>query len=177
MQSGYNEPNAMTPSLTQEQVFTALRAFIVAVVPTGVPVIKGQSNRVPMPGSDDFIIMTQTRREQLSQTTHDYRPDDSAEDIARTTSLTFQLDVYGANAAENAQVITTLFRDDYGVSSLANCGLAPLYCGDPQQMPLVAGEQQYIQRWTFGCTLAGVISIGVPMQFAASLVTTLIEVK
>jgi hypothetical protein len=166
----------MTPNLTQEQIFTALRAFIVAVLPSGVTVLKGQANRVPMPASDDFIIMTQTRREQMAQNVHDYRPDDSLEDIARSTSLTFQIDVYGANAAENAQTITTLFRDEYGVTFMRSSGVAPLYCADPQQMPLVAGEQQYIQRWTFGAVVEGIISISVSMQFAANLVTTFTEV-
>ena len=166
----------MTPTITQEDAFTAIKGFLDTVL-TGCEVVQGQDNRVPMPTSPNFVVMTAVNRAQLAQTTHDYRPDDDEQDIARSTSLTFQIDVYGDAAADNAQVITTLMRDAYGVDLMSASGVHPLYCGDPQQMPLLTGEQQYLQRWTIGCVVQANLGVTVTTQFADSLVTTLQEVK
>jgi hypothetical protein len=163
----------MTPTLTQEQAFVALRTFLVAVLPPGTEVVQGQGNRVPMPANDNFVVMTPGRRQQMATTSHDYDPAASTEDIARSTALHFQLDVYGGASADNAQVITTLFRDAWGCSFLKPRDVAPLHCDDPRQMPLLAGEQQYIQRWTITAALGAIMSVTVPMEFADSLITTL----
>lgn len=99
-----------------------------------------------------------------------------ANDVTRSTSLRFQLDVYGPASADNAQIITTLLRDDFGVDFLAAYHLAPLYCDDPAQMPIVAGEQQYIARWMIGVALHGNIAVTLPLGFADTLITGLSEI-
>lgn len=166
----------MTPSLTEDQLLTALRAFILAVLPGGIEVVLGQDNRVPMPSAANFVVMTPARREQMAQTTHEYRPDADAEDVGRATSFHFQLDTYGPASSDNVQVISTLFRDAYGCSFFKPYDLAPLYCDDGQQMPLVSGEQQYIGRWMMRGVLQANVAVTVPMQFADSLITALLEV-
>lgn len=59
---------AITVSLTEDQILTGLRAFLLAVLPDGIEVVQGQDNRVSMPAGANFVIMTPARREQLSQT-------------------------------------------------------------------------------------------------------------
>lgn len=170
----------MTPDLTQAATFTALRALLVAMLPTGTEIAQGQVNRVPMPAGANFVIMTALRRDQMATTTHAYAdpaPTTGTEDIARSTTFEFQLDVYGPASADNAQVVTTLLRDAWAVEQMNGTGLAPLYCDDPRQMPLIAGEQQWIQRWSIPCALHGTPVVTVPMQFADTLVTGLHEVK
>lgn len=54
---------SITPN--QSQIYTALRAFLLAVVPDGVEVITGQTNRTPEPKSSTFIMMNITRTERL----------------------------------------------------------------------------------------------------------------
>jgi len=44
---------------------TALRSFLLSVVPAGVEVIEGQDSRVSEPSSTDFIIMTPILRSRL----------------------------------------------------------------------------------------------------------------
>lgn len=166
-----------TVSLTQDQVFTALRSFLLDVLPDGAEVVRGQGNRVPMPTAPDFAVITALTRQQMAQTTHDYRPADDEEDVGRSTGLHFQIDVYGEGAADNAQIVTTLLRDAWGVAFLKASGVAPLYCEDPLQMPLLTGEQQYLERWTIKCALHAIVAVTVAVQFADSLVTTLQEVK
>jgi hypothetical protein len=61
----------MTVSPTNDQIATAMRSFLLAVLPsTGsggnpVQVILAQPNRVPEPSSADFVVMTPLRMERL----------------------------------------------------------------------------------------------------------------
>lgn len=163
-------------SLTEDQIMTALRAFILAVLPTGVEVVQGQDNNVPLPSAADFVVMTPARREQMSQTSHDYDPVAGTKEISRSTSLHFQLDTYGPNASNNVQAITTLFRDDFGFQFLKPYGIAPLYCDDGQQMPLVSDQKLYIQRWMMRGVLQTNLAISTPAEFADTIVITSQEV-
>lgn len=172
----------MTPSLTLTATFSALRTFLLAILPAQTEVVQGQANRVPMPQSGNFVVMTPSRLQQMAQTVHDWAeptapaPAPGSDEISRSTALHFQLDVYGPASAENATVITTLLRDSYGYEALKPSGIAPLYAEDPFQMPLVAGEQQWIQRWTIRAALHGNIAVTVPVEFADTLITELLEV-
>lgn len=164
-------------SLTEDEILTALRAFLVNVLPDGIEVIQGQGNKVPMPAGDDFVVMTAASRMQMATSVTGWEPDGTTREVDRSTGFTYQLDVYGPGAADNAQVISTLLRDDYGCSFLAPYGLAPLFCDDGQQMPLVTGEQQYLARWMVRGTLQANLAVTVGQQFADRLFTTLLEYK
>ena len=90
-----------------------------------------------------------------------------------------QVDVYGPQSADYAQIITTAFRDDYGVQLFAASGIdiAPLYADDSRQIPLIDGEQQYEQRWMIEAHMQVNQKIIVPQQFADALTVNLIEVE
>lgn len=163
-------------SLTEDAIMTGLRTFILAVLPTGVEVVQGQDNNVPLPAATDFVIMTPARREQLSQTAHAYDPVAGTNEISRSTSLHFQLDIYGPSGSDNAQLITTLFRDDYGFQFFKPYGLAPLYCDDGQQMPLVSDQKLWVQRWMMRGVLQTNLAISTPAEFADTIVITSQEV-
>lgn len=169
----------MTPQLTQEQAVSALGDLLTAILTDGVEIVQGQVNRVPMPASGNFVLMTVLRREQMSTTTHDYAPPSDpipaigSEDVERSTALHLQVDIYGPDAGDNAQIINALVRDEWGVTFLKDRHIAPLYCEDARQMPLVAGEQQYIQRWIMPVAIQANVAVTVPMEFADSLITTL----
>lgn len=159
----------MIPALTEEAILTALRAFLLAVLPAGVEVVAGQDNGVPEPVAGDHVVMTPDRRTQLAQTTHDWNGDAGQIGVNRSSALHFKLDVYGPNSADNGQVITTLFRDRYGCDFFRSYGMQPLYCDDGQQMPLVNGEFQYEGRWMIRATLQTNILVPVPAEFADTL--------
>ena len=55
-----------TVSLTQSQILTALRSFLLLVLPAGIEVVQGQDNRVPEPIGPDFVTMTPLFRERLA---------------------------------------------------------------------------------------------------------------
>lgn len=52
-------------NITEDQVMTALGDFIVAILPPGVAVRRGQLNLVAEPMPDDFVIMTPTMRNRI----------------------------------------------------------------------------------------------------------------
>lgn len=158
-----------TLSLTEDQILTGLRAFLLDVVPPGVEVVQGQDNRVAMPPGANFIVMTPAQRVQLSTTATDYDPTAGTKEVSRSTSLHFQLDVYGPDGSDITQIITTLFRDAYGADFLAAYGLGPLYCDDGQQMPLVTGEDQWLQRWMMRGVLQTNLGVMIPATFSDQL--------
>lgn len=165
----------MTPDITDDAIMTALRTFLLAILPDGVEVVQGQANRVPEPSSPDFVVMTNAARMQLSTTTHRYDNATGTNQVGRSNSLSVQLDVYGPNSNDNAQVIATLFRDSYGCEAMGP-DIVPLYCDDGHQMPLVNAEMQYQDRWRMTAVLQANPHISTPATFADSVAVTLVEV-
>lgn len=165
----------MSPDITEDAVMTTLRSFLLGILPAGMEVVQGQQNRVPQVVGPDYVVFTPIRREFLSSTNRTNRPVDGAVDVSRSTSATFQLDVYGPNSTDNAVTIATLFRDDYGCRAMAGTGVQPLHCDNGQQMPLINGEEQYEARWTLQAVLQVNPSVSTPMQFADSVAVTFVE--
>ena len=95
--------------------------------------------------------------------------------IMQPTKLTLQMDAHGPLSADNAQLLTTLLRDQYAVDALApTC--APLYASDPSQLPFINGEDQVEERWSVDAVLQANIVVVVPVQFAGALTIGLIDV-
>jgi hypothetical protein len=234
---------AVSLSLTEVQIFTALRGFLLSVLPPGVECIKGQDNRVSEPAAQDFVVMTPILRERLETNVDAYSDTaftgsitgntltvtnvslgaitvgaqllgnnlaantvvtalgtgtggDGTYTVAPAQTLasqtiaagveyllqpikfTAQLDIHGPASADNVQIITTVFRDDYGVEQFAASGfdVTPLYHGEPRQMPFENGEQQIEERWVVDVVMQCNPILTVPQQFAGQLNAELIEV-
>jgi hypothetical protein len=232
-----------TVSLTDAAVFTALRSFLIGILPAGIEVIKAQDNRVPEPEGPDFVTMTPLRRPRLatnidtsadakftgsiaaalmtitavqsgvmnigatvfgvgvaantivsaqltgsppggigtyivapSQTLAATTLSAGQTEIKQSTEVVIQLDVHGLNSADNTQVISTLFRDAYGVAQFAGSGVTPLYADDPRQVPFINAEQQYEQRWIVDVHLQIDPVVAVSAQFADKATITLVDV-
>lgn len=235
----------MTLSLapTESDSFTALRSFLLAILPDGIEVVQAQDNRVPEPMPSDFVLMTPTRRDRIETNVDTFTdrafigsiagnqmtitavkigklspgnqvtgagvlpstkvlsgPSDGglgvytvtpgAQTVASTilqagggqymqpTKLTIQLDVHGPNSADNAQIISTMFRDDYAVSFFEELGPdpVPLYADDPKQLMFSNAEQQIENRWVIEAFLQTNQIVTAPQQFADNVEIGLIEV-
>lgn len=95
--------------------------------------------------------------------------------LTQPTKITMQMDVHGPLSADNAQILTTLLRDQYAVDALApTC--APLYASDPDQLPFINGEDQVEERWSIDAVLQANIVVVIPVQFAGALTIGLIDV-
>lgn len=62
---------AITPN--EMQVRTALRSFLLAVLPTGVDVVLGQQNRVPEPQYPAYVVIWPLRHKRLATNLHDWQ--------------------------------------------------------------------------------------------------------
>lgn len=171
---GSGAPSSYAVTISDDDVMRALGDFLSRV--TGAEVIQGQQNRVPEPKSANFITMISAGRVQLATTTHESDIEVNRIAATRSTRCDMQINVYGPRATDNGQIITTLFRDDFGCEFLAPYGMAPLYCDDGRQMPLVNGEFQYEQRWLIRASLQINPSVSTPAQFADTVTPTFVEV-
>lgn len=71
----------ITVSPGESALFTALRTFLLGILPTGTVVVRGQVNRVPEPKDVNYVVMTATRLTRLSTNV------DGDHDVAFTASI------------------------------------------------------------------------------------------
>lgn len=171
---------AIPLDLTDDDFMTALRSFVLAVLPDGVECFQGQANRVPEPVGPDFVVMTQTNRVRMSTNVDLWdktAPDPDSVTIGQSTQVTVQLDIHGPNGSDYAQTIATLFRDDFGCQALDPTGrIAPLFASDGNQIPFINGESQYENRWVMSAVMQGSPSLSTPQDFAAIVTVTILPV-
>lgn len=234
-----------TPSPTDSNIFTALRTFLIGILPAGVDVVRAQVNRVSQPVGTDFVVMTPLRRERIETNVDSYAdvlftasiaanvmtvsavnfgtiqigatlfglalaagtttitgqlsgslggigtysvsaPQSAVSGLVaagltnymQATEVTIQLDVYGPNSANNVQVISTLFRDDYAVQQFKTYGfdIVPFYADDPKQLVFVDESNQFEDRWVVEACLQANITVSVAQQFASIVAVTLQEI-
>ena len=85
---------AATPvlSFTQAAALTALRSFLLGVLPAGTPVIRGQDNRVPEPTADDFVVFTPMQMIRIGTNDTTYYDDVLTGDVVDTTLTVTAID-------------------------------------------------------------------------------------
>jgi hypothetical protein len=148
-------------SLTEFQTLQALRSVLLGIVPDGTPVIRSQVNRVPEPLETNFVMMTPILRTRLATNRDVFidlplaSPPIGNRNSLTSMQLTVQLDIHGPSSADNAQMISTLLRDEYACIQFAATGfdVQPLYAEDPRETPFENAEQQTEWRWTVDVVL------------------------
>lgn len=177
-------PSAVIPS--DDTAMTALRAFILDVLPAlagsgGVNVQQGQNNDVPMPPGPNFVIFTPSSRMGLATTIRDYTPPVppipalGTRLTTRSVRMGVFINFYGPAATDNAQTFNLLFKDLYGCDFLRPYGVQPLDCDDGRQLPLVAGEKDYIARWLVQAYLQINPAVSTAQEFADTVNVELIQ--
>lgn len=121
-------------------------------------VIKGQVNRVSMPHGS-FIVMMPIFRKALSMNVKTVK--ETSSDIMTPTELTMQLDFYGDNAGDMAQIFLNCIHDDFAFRFFP-LGIKPLYTSDIRQLPFITGEKNYLDRWSTDLTLQFNPTVEVP---------------
>jgi hypothetical protein len=147
----------------------------------------------------DAGVGTQTFTVSISQTVASQALYAGTRSAKQATQVTVQLDVHGPNSADNAQMISTLFRDEYattqfklGIPIQAASGSAiqtgwgalmtepvdvqPLYASDPRQTPFINAENQYEYRWTIDAVMQANPIVTTPQQFMDQITVTPISV-
>lgn len=161
-------------SVTEDQLFTQLGSMFATLVDG--PLVRGLDNRVAMPVGA-FAAMTTTVLTQLSQPVQTYA---IAAELPQLQTITtpmqwhVSVDCYGPFSQQWAVILATVLRSMYACENLAD--LQPLFASDPMQLPLVAGESQYIERWRFDAVLQYNPAVTLPQQSAIALDLDLISV-
>lgn len=169
-------------SLTESQTLQAVGQFLVAVLPTGTDVVVGQDNLVASPQSANYAVMTPILRTRLATNLTTYSDGFPSNPQIRqdlqATQVTVQVDVFGPLSADNAQVIQTLFRSDWGVDQFTTSGfdVTPLYTSEPRQMKFTDESHQVQQRWSLDVVCQCNPVVTVSQDFADELVVGVIEV-
>jgi hypothetical protein len=96
--------------------------------------------------------------------------------VEQSTEFVMQVDVHGPSSGDNAQVISTLFRDGYAVDQLDGTGVTPLFAEEPRQMPFITGADQYEDRWTVDLHMQVNPVVTVPQQYADALDVDIVSV-
>lgn len=169
---------SVTSTPVLNDVYTAMTAFLLGALPLQASqVIQGLGNRVamPLPG---FVVMTAINQQRKRTTVDTYDTTAAAPTVMsyeQDIELTLQLDFYGPSSGDWAAQISTLFRDEYGVTALApNC--APLYADTARMIPLTNAENQYEQRWSLDCAIQYNPTVTAAQQFADVLTAQVISV-
>lgn len=169
-------PDTVTPVL--DDLYTALRAFLLDMLPTGTEVVQGLDNRVPMPAGPGFVIMTAVTVQRLNTTIDTWDQtltNPSQMDHESHVQVGIQLDFYGPNSFDWANMFNTVFRDDVGCQALApSC--QPLYSEEARQAPLIDGEEQYEARWLVQAQVQYNPVVSTAQTFADTLEVGLINV-
>jgi hypothetical protein len=167
----------MTPIPAQTDIFTALRAILLTIVPSGTEVVQGQDNRVPAPTSTNYVVMTDANRTRLSTNTEDWDRVGTNPTVVTTSmaaGIDIDLDVHGPASADIAVAIAQTWRSAYAVQFKAEGGYAitPQYASEPRQSVFINGEDQYERRWIVTVTAQAASSLDVPAQFSTGIAAT-----
>lgn len=167
---------AVAPTL--QLVYQAVNAFLTGVVPAAIPVMQGIDNRVPAPpATPGFVVFQALGKSRLRTAVDSWQGNaPTSLSVEQGMELTLQIDCYGPQASDWADMITTLWRDPYGCAALApNC--QPLYADDARMIPLVDSEEQYEERWSIDARLQYNPVVTPAQQFADIADITLVNVE
>lgn len=140
------------PTPNESNILTALRAFLLAVLPSGIEVLRAQENLIPEPSGPDFVLMTSLFNTRLAT---NVRID---KDVSFTGSIAGTLMTVTATAFGTIQSGQTVF----------GTGVTP-----GTKITSVSGPNQYIvtpsQTVTSQKLASGGIYITQPLQCSYQL--------
>lgn len=161
------------PAISEKDIFDVLRLFLSRYV--SCPVVRGQVNRVPQV-KGAVVVMTATGMVALSVPVETHT--DTEKTIERGVKFSVQIDVYGTGAQGRAAALSMLCRSSEGFDFYASSGfnMQLLYADDAQQMPIINGEEQFQERWTFPLLLQVNESVTITTETANALTIGLVNV-
>jgi hypothetical protein len=164
----------LNTSPTFDSVMVKVRAFLLSVVAPGVPVLRGPINRAAQPVGS-HVIFTPLFQKRLRTNLHVDDPDYDATTMEQGTEVRVQFDFYGNSAADACVAASTAWRDQYGVDILSPEAV-PLYTDVARMVPLVTGEEQFLERFVLTAVLQWNPVATVPQQFAEAASVELVNV-
>lgn len=151
-------------------------ATLFGVGVTAGTTIVSQSSGTPG-GAGDYVV-------SQSQAVGSETLSCGAKTMQQSARVVVQLDFHGpdiSSAGDMAQTVSTLLRDEYGVTQFANqspnYGVVPLFADDPRQSAFVNDQSQWETTFVLEVHLQVYDLVSVPQQFSDSAVVTPISVE
>lgn len=160
------------PSIAVDAVFDALGAFLGPFV-SPVPIVRAQVNRVAMPVGD-FVELTEISTTDLEYPRQWYDTVNLERNIIGPRRIAIQADFYGESAGDWCAAVKTVWKTPYAAAQFPT-GIAPLYCDDGREIPMITGEDQYKRRWALTMSLQYNPVVIVPQQSASVLKMNIID--
>lgn len=158
-------------SIAVDAVIDSLVGFIQPFV-GAAQIVRAQVNRVSMP-HDPFVLLTEIMQVDLETPTVSGVANAQV-NILGPKRIDIQVDFYGPAAGDQCAAVKTVFRTAYTCAQFP-AGIAPLYCSDGHQGPLINSEQQYESRWTLTASLQYNPLVYLPQQSADVLALNIVE--
>lgn len=165
----------MALDINDTAVYTAVKAFAGLIVPANTPVLRGQQNRIPMPSVPCVILTTLGAPNRIGTNTENTEAVLSNGVITGFTAAVtadfeyrVQADFYSPDAETWAMSAEMLWRGTIGFTAMP-AGMKPLYSEDRRQAPIIAAENQWIQRWVLTLVLDYQPTWTQPTEAATSL--------
>jgi hypothetical protein len=165
-------PTQYVPSIAIDAVFDALGTFLQPFVGSA-EIIRAQVNRVAMPAGS-FVELTEISSVDLEVPRLSYDGTNQQRDIIGPKRLLIQADFYGPQSGDWCAAVKTVFRTPYATAQFP-LGIAPLYCDDGHEAPLITGEEQYERRWALTMNMQYNPIVVVPQQSADTLSMNIVQ--
>jgi len=169
---------------TEDQAFDALWGFIASLFDSSYAanIFKGYQNQTATPnqstsGLGSYIVINPGIKQRQDQARRDYVPSTldpttGVVNVTRGTTYSYQVDCYGQDGANNADIITIAWRSLWACDQLDGSIITPLYADEPDQLNLVNGENQYEQRFMCKLYLQTNTVVSLPQDFFIDAVPT-----
>lgn len=168
----------MALDINDTAIYTAVKAFAALVVPANTPIQRGQQNRVPMPSVPCVVLTTLGTPKRIGtnlEATEAVLVNGVITGFTAAVTADYeyrvQADFYSPDAESWAMAAEMLWRGTIGFNAMP-AGMKPLYSEDRRQAPIIAAENQWIQRWTMTLVLDYQPTWTQPTEAATSLTIT-----
>lgn len=154
---------------TEDQVFDALWGWVASLFADSSNVFKAFQNQTATP-TGSYIVIQPGIKQRQDSARRDYVPSQidptaGVVNVTRGTTYSYQIDCYGQDGANNADIISIAWRSMWACDQLETAAITPLYADEPEQLNLVNGEDQYEQRFMCRLYLQTNTVVALPQDF------------
>ena len=153
-------------SPSEDEMFDALWGFISGLFDPSLAAqfIKGYQNLTSTP-LGTYCVISPGVLVRLNQGQRSYDASGSLLNVQRNSDYYYQVDCYGPQGPDWANIISAAWNSLYSTIVLADAPITPLYADEPQQLNIVNGELQYEQRYMTKLHLQTNQIVGLPQLF------------
>lgn len=137
-----------TQTLTQDAIYTAVRGYLKEFLEYDEEhTRRAFVDNVPLP-TYPFVLVTLVRNAGNATNEHSYNATAGTKTISTSQIIDVQLDFYGPDSNDDAEVIEQIFRDTVSTDYFADSGLVPLYADEVIQTGRTDENQNFMVRNT-----------------------------